>query len=111
MTSPGSLAAASVSDRSLSRLAQGMIGSEVLRIAAEVRAAQAAGKDTITTAAPPPVNGNSVCSIEASNEAEMNSADRKSLPTSKVVRSARILFARLPCSTTTPFGVPVEPEV
>ena len=44
MTSP-SIAATSVSDRSLSRLAQGMIGSEVLRIAAEVRAAQAAGKE------------------------------------------------------------------
>ena len=36
-----------VSDRSLSRLAQGMIGSEVLRIAAEVRAAQAAGKEIL----------------------------------------------------------------
>ena len=47
MTSPASLAAASVSDRSLSRLAQGMIGSEVLRIAAEVRAAQAAGKEIL----------------------------------------------------------------
>ena len=34
MTSPASLAAAAISDRSLSRLAQGMIGSEVLRIAA-----------------------------------------------------------------------------
>lgn len=34
-----------VTDRSLSRLAQGMVGSEVLRIAAEVRAAQAAGKE------------------------------------------------------------------
>jgi aspartate aminotransferase len=34
-----------VSDASLSRLAQGLIGSEVLRIAAEVRAAQAAGRE------------------------------------------------------------------
>jgi len=34
-----------LSDRSLAQLAQGMIGSEVLRIAAEVRAAIAAGKE------------------------------------------------------------------
>jgi len=45
MTSPSSSTAGAVSDRSLSRLARGMIGSEVLRIAAEVRAAQAAGQD------------------------------------------------------------------
>ncbi len=36
--------AASISDASLSRLAQGLIGSEVLRIAAEIRAIQATGK-------------------------------------------------------------------
>ena len=36
---------APVSERSLSRLSQGLIGSEVLRIAAEVRAAQAAGRE------------------------------------------------------------------
>jgi aspartate aminotransferase len=34
-----------VGERSLSRLAQGLIGSEVLRIAAEVRAAQTAGQE------------------------------------------------------------------
>src|SRR5215510_7267511 len=39
------LAAAPVSDRSLSRLSRGLIGSEVLRIAAEVRAAIAAGRE------------------------------------------------------------------
>jgi aspartate aminotransferase len=39
------LASAPVSDRSLSKLARGLIGSEVLRIAAEVRAAIAAGRD------------------------------------------------------------------
>ncbi len=44
MTSPTSLRAV-VTDASLSRLARGMIGSEVLRIAAEVRTAQAAGKE------------------------------------------------------------------
>jgi len=45
MTTPASSAAAPVTDRSLSRLAQGMVGSEVLRIAAEVRAAIAAGRE------------------------------------------------------------------
>ena len=39
------LAAAPITDRSLSRLAQGLVGSEVLRIAGEVRAAIAAGRD------------------------------------------------------------------
>ncbi len=39
------LAAASLTPQSLSRLAQGLIGSEVLRIAAEVRAAIAAGRE------------------------------------------------------------------
>ena len=28
-----------------------------------------------------------------------------------LVRNARSLLARLACATTTPFGVPVEPEV
>jgi aspartate aminotransferase len=45
MITPLSHTTGTVSDRSLSRLAQGMIGSEVLRIAAEVRAAQAAGHE------------------------------------------------------------------
>jgi aspartate aminotransferase len=47
MSQPQSLdfAGTPVSDRSLSRLAQGLIGSEVLRIAGEVRAAQAAGQE------------------------------------------------------------------
>jgi aspartate aminotransferase len=40
-----SLAAASLAPESVSRLARGMIGSEVLRIAAEVRAAIAAGRE------------------------------------------------------------------
>ena len=39
------LSAAPIGDRSLSRLARGLIGSEVLRIAAEVRAAVAAGRE------------------------------------------------------------------
>ena len=39
------LAAAPISDRSLSKLARGLIGSEVLRIAAEVRAAIAGGRE------------------------------------------------------------------
>ncbi len=39
------LAAAPITDRSLSRLAQGLVGSEVLRIAGEVRAAIAGGRD------------------------------------------------------------------
>jgi len=39
------LTSAPVSDASLSRLARGLIGSEVLRIAAEVRAAIAAGRE------------------------------------------------------------------
>lgn len=43
---PG-VASSAVTDRSLSRLARGMIGSEVLRIAAEVRAAQAAGREIL----------------------------------------------------------------
>ena len=48
MTSPTTAAgSATISDRSLSRLSQGMIGSEVLRIAAEVRAAQAAGREIL----------------------------------------------------------------
>jgi aspartate aminotransferase len=47
MTTSPARPSAGVSDRSLSRLAQGMIGSEVLRIAAEVRAAQAAGKEIL----------------------------------------------------------------
>jgi len=47
MTTPQKISfeGAPVDDRSLSRLAQGLIGSEVLRIAAEVRAAQAAGNE------------------------------------------------------------------
>jgi aspartate aminotransferase len=44
MTTPASPTAASVTDRSLSRLVQEMSGSEVLRIAGEVRAAMAAGQ-------------------------------------------------------------------
>src|SRR4029077_8063312 len=36
---------ASIDDRSLSALARGLVGSEVLRIAAEVRAAVAAGRE------------------------------------------------------------------
>jgi len=47
VTSTTPARAAGVSDRSLSRLAQGMIGSEVLRIAAEVRAAQTAGREIL----------------------------------------------------------------
>jgi len=39
------LAAAPISDRSLSKVARGLIGSEVLRIAAEVRAAIAGGRE------------------------------------------------------------------
>ena len=42
---PHSTTTGVVTDASLSRLAHGMIGSEVLRIAAEVRAAQTAGKE------------------------------------------------------------------
>ena len=38
------LTTAAVTDRSLSRLAQGLVGSEVLRIAGEVRAAMATGR-------------------------------------------------------------------
>ncbi|MGH7740726.1 MAG: pyridoxal phosphate-dependent aminotransferase [Candidatus Eiseniibacteriota bacterium] len=47
MTTPRKISfeGAPVSERSLSHLAQGLIGSEVLRIAAEVRAAQAAGRE------------------------------------------------------------------
>jgi aspartate aminotransferase len=47
MTSPRKISfdGSAVSEQSLSRLAQGLIGSEVLRIAAEVRAAQAAGRE------------------------------------------------------------------
>jgi aspartate aminotransferase len=41
------LGASPVSDRSLSRLSRGLIGSEVLRIAAEVRAAIAAGREVL----------------------------------------------------------------
>jgi aspartate aminotransferase len=45
-TPPGlDLDTPNVSDQSLSNLARGMIGSEVLRIAAEVRAAMAAGRE------------------------------------------------------------------
>ena len=58
------------------------------------------------------MNGSSVCSIDASNDEEMNSADRKSSRTSKfvskrqhLVGKARMLDARRP------LGVPVEPEV
>ena len=39
------LQSASITDRSLSRLSQGLIGSEVLRISGEVRAAIAAGRE------------------------------------------------------------------
>src|SRR5262249_52208393 len=39
------LHAAALDDAALSRLSQGLVGSEVLRIAAEVRAAVAAGRD------------------------------------------------------------------
>src|SRR5262249_19161584 len=65
----------------------------------------------ITTAVPPPINGSNICSMEASNDDEITDADRKSLPTSKSLASATILLARLACSTTTAFGLPVEPEV
>ena len=41
------LSAAPIDDRSLSRLARGLIGSEVLRIAAEVRAAIASGREVL----------------------------------------------------------------
>ena len=41
------LQSAPLSDRSLSRLAQGMVGSEVLRISGEVRAAVAAGREVL----------------------------------------------------------------
>ncbi|TMA29416.1 MAG: pyridoxal phosphate-dependent aminotransferase, partial [Deltaproteobacteria bacterium] len=39
------LGSASLDDRALSRLSQGLVGSEVLRIAAEVRSAIAAGRE------------------------------------------------------------------
>src|SRR5512143_3963373 len=39
------LSSAPIGDRSLSKLAQGLIGSEVLRISGEVRTAIAAGRD------------------------------------------------------------------
>src|SRR3954449_10008793 len=65
----------------------------------------------ITTAAPPAMNGSSVCSIEASNEDEIRSADRKFWSTPNCLPSPSILLARLACSTTTPLGAPVEPEV
>src|SRR5262245_54835779 len=65
----------------------------------------------ITTAAPPPTNGSSVCSSDASNEDEMSSADRSFSFAPNCSPSALILFARLVCSTTTAFGIPVEPEV
>src|SRR5689334_9171915 len=65
----------------------------------------------MTTAAPPPTNGSSVCSIDASNDDEIRSADRKSGSTANCCRSPSILFARLACSTTTAFGAPVEPDV
>lgn len=45
MTSQPTNGAPAADTGSLSRLAHGMVGSEVLRIAAEIRAAQAAGKD------------------------------------------------------------------
>jgi aspartate aminotransferase len=41
------LQSASITTRSLSRLAQGMVGSEVLRISGEVRAAVAAGREIL----------------------------------------------------------------
>src|SRR5262249_49633352 len=44
-TSDLGLTSAAIDDRALSRLSQGLIGSEVLRIAAEVRAAVAAGRE------------------------------------------------------------------
>ena len=65
----------------------------------------------MTTTAPPATSGSNACSIEASNEQEMNSAARKPAFTSKSFAIAEILLARLACVTTTPFGVPVEPEV
>src|SRR5712692_121630 len=65
----------------------------------------------ITIAAPPPMRGSSVCSSEASKLDEINRADRKLGPTLKSRPKVRSLLARLACSTTTPFGVPVEPEV
>src|SRR5262245_45845192 len=65
----------------------------------------------ITTAAPPPTKGSSVCSSDASNEHEMSSADRNSSFAPNCSPSASILFARLACSTTTAFGIPVEPDV
>src|SRR5262249_35378109 len=60
---------------------------------------------------PAPMSGSSACSIEASKAQEMTSADRKLLPTLKSRPNVRILLARLACSTATPLGVPVEPEV
>src|SRR6476619_7595581 len=61
--------------------------------------------------APPPIKGNSVCSIDASKEQEMRAAERKLASTWNSAPSAVILLARLACETTTPFGVPVDPEV
>ncbi len=42
---PAAVGSTSITEVSLSKLARGLIGSEVLRIAAEVRAAQAAGRE------------------------------------------------------------------
>ena len=65
----------------------------------------------MTTMAPPCASGSIACSIDGSNPAELSSATRRPDPAPNSSPRVRILLARLACVTTTPFGVPVEPEV
>jgi non-ribosomal peptide synthetase component F len=73
--------------------------------------ADAAAIARLPATAPPPMNGSSVCSIEASNDADMKSAERKLSSTPNSRASVVILLARLACSTTTALGRPVDPDV
>jgi len=66
---------------------------------------------SITTMDAPCTNGSVACSIEGSNAHELRSAIRKPGAAPNSCPSVMTLLARLACSTTTPLGVPVEPEV
>src|SRR5580704_16884948 len=64
-----------------------------------------------TTIVAPWIRGSVICSIDGSKAIELSSAIRQSRAIRKYGPNVETLLARLVCSTTTPFGVPVEPEV
>ncbi len=81
---------------------------------ASARAAHSAGahgSGPRSTSAAPCSRGRRTCSSDTSKEAEANWSTRSAGPISSARAMARRCAAAARCSTATPLGVPVEPEV